>query len=187
MTQSIQHSDTTSEDRNDCVNRCFPQQDLVTSCKKQERQACHVLCVPPFIDFSPLDSITDRLGNVKVVHVKEEHQRRRILYLNSESSVQSYSPRRVIPSHSSLCTRARLCCAAWRAAWKRQAAKVIWLVTFDPSIVVMPCMTVLCWCVYYQAPKESRCSKGQAHSQPVGTSHVRLWAGERWPGSSWQR
>lgn len=81
MTQSIQHRDTKSEDRNDCVNRCFSQQDLVTSCTRQERQACHVLRVHPFIDSSPLDSFVDRLGNVKVVRVNKVHQHLHILHL----------------------------------------------------------------------------------------------------------
>lgn len=82
MTQSIQHRDTKSEGRNHCVNRCFSQQDLVTSCTRQERQACHVLRVHPFIDSSPLDSFVDRLGNVKVVRVNRVHQHLHILYLN---------------------------------------------------------------------------------------------------------
>lgn len=81
MTQSIQHRDTKNEDRNDCVNRCFSQQDLVTSCTRQKRQACHVLRVHPFIDSSPLDSFVDGLGNVKVVRVNKVHQHLHILHL----------------------------------------------------------------------------------------------------------
>lgn len=41
--------------------------------------------------------------------------------------------------------------------------------------------------VVYQAPKESRRSKGKTHSKPVGVSSVRLGACECRPGSNWHK
>lgn len=75
----------------------------------------------------------------------------------------------------------------WPLLWETLNLTRLDMLTIILKFIIVVPNVVLVWCDYYQAPKESRCSKGQTHSQPVGIRHVRLWAGEHWPGSNWQR